>query len=121
MHPPRRKDVLDIIINKLRMNISGKQMHRSTKDDIPFLVGLDLKEMDSKTVGLLDPCLDSVYPDLDGHVKTQGMTPPMAQDGDSEEALYCCYLYELYRYDKYVLFDFEIVSNSLDVGKYSQI
>ena len=48
------------------------------------------------------------------------MTLPVALDGDSLEALYYCYLYELYGYGKYVLFGFEIVSNSLDVGKDSQ-
>ena len=45
-HLPHRKVVLDIAVNKLRMNISIKYPHLSTKDDIVYLIGLNVTEMD---------------------------------------------------------------------------
>ena len=40
---------------------------------------------------------------------------------DSKEVLYYWCLYDMYEYDMYGLFDFEIVSNSLDAGRDMQI
>ena len=44
-HLPHHKVVLDIAVNKLRMNISIKYPHLSTKDDIVYLIGLNVTEM----------------------------------------------------------------------------
>ena len=47
--------------------------------------------------------------------------PEETENEDSKEALYYCCWYDMYGYDKYGLFDFEIVSNSLDAGRDMQI
>ena len=117
------------------MNVSIKYPHQLTKGDIVYLNGLNVTEKDSEVGGYLELVHERVYQGLIHHenLKAQRMRVPqeMARDlgqkqletenEDSKEALYYCCLYGMYGYDKYGLFDFEIVSNSLDAGRDMQI
>jgi hypothetical protein len=105
----------DCTSSQQNKNESGrKHPHRSTKDDIVFLVGLDVMEMEAVGCSNLGR-LESVYP-----VQWAQENQDSANQ-DLAEVLYYCNLYDMCGYDKYVHLDFEIVLNSLAAGKDTQI
>ena len=130
------KVFLNIDVNKLRMNISIKHSHQSTKDDIVYSIGLNVKvtETDSEAGDYLELARDWVYQGLIHHEKARRMRlhqevkrelgqkkQEETESEDSKEVLYYWCLYDMYEYDMYGLFDFEIVLNSLDAGRDMQI
>ena len=86
-------------------------------------------EMDSEVGEYLELAHEWVYQGLIHHEMTRSLRLPQevkqepeeTENEDSKEGLHYCCLYDMYEYDKCGLFDFEIVSNSLDAGRDMQI
>ena len=83
-HLPHCKVYLYIVVNNLRMKVSIIYPHQSTKDDIVYLIGLNVTEMNLEAGGYLELPHERVYQGLIHHenLKARRMRVPQEMERD---------------------------------------